>query len=231
MVAACTVLSCGAGLAADPVSMAVSARNNDYNLNGSFQVKADPSIIWDVLTAYEQIPRFVGNLKKSHVEQDLGVYHFLLDQEFEGGFLFFTKRVRVRLDVHETWQQRIEFFDIDHKDFNLYQGSWEVKVVGDGDQEITYRLEAQPNFDAPFMGDNMGGGAKDLLACVRKEIMRRQTLADRDHPPLSPALSGGGQVLNVPSQAVDGIADNKGVSMQVLTQVPPAQASTGLDRK
>lgn len=176
MAAACVVLSYGAGLAADPVSMAVSAKNNDYNLEGSFQVKADPSIIWDVLTAYEQIPRFVGNLKKSHVEQDLGPYHFLLDQEFEGGFLFFTKRVRVRLDVHETWQQRIEFFDIDHKDFKLYQGSWEVKAAGDGGQEITYQLEAQPNFDAPFMGDNMSGGARELLKAVQREILRRQGL-------------------------------------------------------
>ncbi len=214
MVAACTVLSCGAGLAADPVSMAVNARNNDYNLNGSFRVKADPSIIWDVLTAYEQIPRFVGSLKKSHVEQDLGPYHFLLDQEFEGGFLFFTKRVRVRLEVQETWQQRIEFSDVDHKDFKLYQGNWEVRDAGDGGQEITYRLEAQPNFDAPFMGDNMGGGAKDLLACVRREILRRQALESRDHSPLPPALVA-------PGQAVDGIGDTNQVSVEVLTQVPP----------
>ncbi|HJT24800.1 MAG TPA: SRPBCC family protein, partial [bacterium] len=158
---------------ADPVSMLISAKNNDYQLDGSFNVDAEPSVIWDVLTAYEQIPHFVGSLKKSHVEEDLGVYHFLLDQEFEGGFLFFTKRIDVLLDIHETWQQRIDFADTVHKDFKLYQGCWELNPAGK-EEKITYTLEAQPNFDAPFLGDFMNGGAKDLLESVRKEILRRQ---------------------------------------------------------
>ncbi len=198
MAAAFAALSWGAGFAADAVSMTITSKNGDYQLNGSFRVEADPSVIWDVLTAYEQIPRFVGSLKKSHVEQDLGPYHFLLDQEFEGGFLFFTKRVRVLLDVHETWQQQIEFSDIDHKDFKLYQGGWDVKAAGDGAQEITYTLEARPNFDAPFMGDNMSGGTKDLLSCVLKEILRRQAILDaqrKKDPPAALAQTTG----NLPS--------------------------------
>lgn len=178
-VAACAVLSCGAGLAADAVDLAVQAKNGDYNLNGTFHVDAEPSVIWDVLTAYEQIPHFVGSLKKSHVEEDLGVYHFLLEQEFEGGFLFITKRVRVLLDVHETWYQRIDFADIDHKDFKVYAGCWSLKPDEIKGQDITYRLEAIPNFDAPFEGDFIHGGAKDLLEAVRKEILRRQALVDK----------------------------------------------------
>lgn len=169
--------TCGVGLAADPVSMDIQGQNNDYNLSGHFHVEADPAVVWDVLTAYEQIPHFVGSLKKSHVEQDLGVYHFVLDQEFEGGFLFFTKRVSVRLDVHEVWYQRIDFADLDHKDFKLYEGCWTVKPVDGKNEEITYQLEAIPNFDAPFMADNLNGGAKDLLEAVRKEILRRQVEA------------------------------------------------------
>jgi hypothetical protein len=179
MVAACAVLSCGAGWAADPISMTVQDKNGTFNIDGSFNVKAETSIIWDVLTAYEQIPRFVGSLKKSHVEEDLGPYHFLLEQEFEGGFLFFTKRVRVLLDVHEIWDQTIAFTDIDHKDFDVYQGAWTLKTDSSEGQEINYTLEAKPNFDAPFEGDFMHGGAKDLLEAVRREIIRRQTLADK----------------------------------------------------
>ena len=174
MVAAGAALSCGIGLAADDVSLSIQNKNGLFNLEGSFQVQAETSVIWDVLTAYEQIPRFVGNLKKSHVERDLGVYHFLLAQEFEGGFLFFTKKVRVLLDVHETWYQSIAFQDIGHRDFTLYQGTWRVKPRSDGEQVITYQLNAKPNFSAPFEGDFMGGGAKDLLQAVRKEILRRQ---------------------------------------------------------
>ena len=178
-VAACVALSCGAGFAADEVSMAVHETRGDYLLNGSFHVAADPSVVWDVLTAYDQIPDFVGSLKKSHVEQDLGVYHFLLKQEFEGGFLFFTKRVAVLLDVHEVWYQSIQFNDVDHKDFAVYEGAWNVKPEVNG-EEITYELEAKPNFSAPLMGDFMNGGAKDLLSAVRREILRRQALVDKE---------------------------------------------------
>jgi hypothetical protein len=185
MVAAGAALSCGIGLAADDVSLSIKDKDGFFNVEGSFQVQADTAVIWDVLTAYEQIPRFVGNLKKSHIEQDLGVYHFLLEQEFEGGFLFFTKRVRVVLDVHETWYQSIDFQDIDHKDFALYQGTWQVKPQPGQSQEISYHLKVKPNFSAPFEGDFMGGGAKDLLKSVRREILRRQTEKPKENTPLA----------------------------------------------
>src|SRR5271170_2808267 len=119
MVAACVALSCGAGFAADAVSLAFQEKDHVYDINGTFFVDAEPSVVWDVLTGYEHIPRFVGSLKKSHVEENLGPYHFLLEQEFEGGFLFFTKRVKVLLDVHEVWYQAIQFTDIDRKDFEF----------------------------------------------------------------------------------------------------------------
>jgi hypothetical protein len=174
MVAACAALSCGVGQAADPVFLAFQEKNHSYDINGSFDVAAEPSVVWDVLTGYEHIPQFVGSLKKSHVDEDLGPYHFLLEQEFEGGFLFFTKRVRVVLDVHETWYQTIDFTDIDHKDFDFYQGSWNLLPDPGKGLKIVYILKAKQNFDAPFAGDYMRGGVKDLLDAVRREILRRQ---------------------------------------------------------
>jgi hypothetical protein len=182
MLAAGVALSCGAGLA-DDVSTTIQSKNGKFNIDGRFKVKADPSVVWDVLTSYEQIPRFVGSLKKSHVQEDLGVYHFLLEQEFEGGFLFFTQRVRVLLDVREVWYQHINFIDIKKKDFAVYQGSWSLTEVPQEGLEIDYQLEAKPNFDAPFVGDFMNGGAKDLLKAVRREILRRQKNKDLESTP------------------------------------------------
>jgi len=174
MVAACAALSCGVGLAADTVSLAFHEKDRSYDVEGSFDVEARTSVVWDVLTGYEQLPKFVGNLKRSHVEEDLGPYHFLLEQEFEGGFLFITKRVRVLLDVHETWYQTILFEDIDHKDFGFYEGSWELRPGSDKGLKVIYSLKARQNFDAPFAGDFTRGGIKDLLESVRREILRRQ---------------------------------------------------------
>lgn len=188
IVATYAALSCGVGFAAEPLSMTIHEKEGTYDIQGTFQVQAETSVIWDVLTAYEQIPHFVGTLKKSHVTEDLGVYHFLLQQEFEDGFLFFTKRVRVLLDVHEVWYQRIQFDDIDKKDFQVYEGSWELGPTTDGSQQITYALLVKPNFSAPFQGDFIHGGAQNLLDSVRREILRRQDLKRKDASSSTPAL-------------------------------------------
>ncbi len=184
MVAAGVALSCGAGLAADPVSLDLREKGGTFDIRGVFAVNADPSVVWEVLTDYHHIPKFVGSLKKSFIDQDLGPYHFLLEQEFEGGFLFFTKKVRVVLDVHETWQQTILFTDTDRKDFSIYQGSWNLRPGANNGLEIEYQLTAKQNFDAPFAGDFMKGGVKELLDAVRREILRRQAKKSAEETPL-----------------------------------------------
>src|SRR6185503_9264931 len=119
MSAVLSFLFCASCSAEDAVSLSFQEKDHAYDIKGSFYVDAEPAVVWDVLTGYEHIPQFVGSLKKSHVQEDLGPYHFLLDQEFEGGFLFFTMRIRVLLDVHETWYKTIQFTDIDHKYFEF----------------------------------------------------------------------------------------------------------------
>jgi hypothetical protein len=176
------LFSAAACFAADPVSLDYRETDRLCDVEGSFEVKASPSAVWDVLTGYERLPQFVENLKRSHVEKDLGPYHFLLEQEFEGGFLFITQRVRVLLDVHETWHQQILFEDIDHKDFSFYKGSWELRPGPGGILKVLYSLRARRNFDAPLAGDYMKGGLKNLLDSVRKEILRRQALEKEDSP-------------------------------------------------
>jgi hypothetical protein len=170
----CFTLSCRSGLAADAVFLAFQEKDRVYDIQGFFLVEAVPSVVWDVLTGYQHLPQFVGSLKKSQVREDLGPYHFLLEQEFEGGFLFFTKRVRVVLDVHEIWYQSIVFTDISQKDFEYYQGSWELRPGPEKGLKVTYTLKAKQNFDLPFAGDYMRGGVRDLLASVRREILRHQ---------------------------------------------------------
>jgi hypothetical protein len=165
-----------AGFAADVVSLNFQNKDGEYDVAGSFQVLADCSVVWDVLTDYDHLPKFVGSLKRSHIEEYLGRSHFLLEQEFEGGFLFVTKRVRVRLDVRETRCELIRFEDVGHLDFEFYKGSWKLHSDSNGELTVSYSLKAQQNFDEPFAGDYMKGGIKDLLDSVRREILRRQAL-------------------------------------------------------
>jgi hypothetical protein len=188
MAAAWAFLSCGVGLAADPVSLTFEEKDHVDAVNGSFNVGEDPLVAWDVLTDFDHLPKFVGSLKKSHVQESLGPYHFILEQEFEGGFLFITKRVRVVLDVRESLNQTIDFTDTDHRDFAFYEGSWRLVPDPGKGLKVIYTLRAMKNFDSPFAGDYMRGGIKDLLDAVRKEILRRQAEALKQKTPVPVAL-------------------------------------------
>ncbi len=170
-------------LAVDPVSMYFQNKSGSYEVEGDFQVAADCAVVWSVLTDYDDLHQFVGSLKRSHLEEYWGKNRFLVEQEFEGGFLFVTKRMRVRLDVREIRCKTILFEDVGRQDFEFYKGSWKLGADPDGELTVFYSLKAQQNFDEPFAGNYMKGVVKDLLDSVRREILRRQALNAVVHHP------------------------------------------------
>jgi hypothetical protein len=182
-------LTSGVGFAADTVSLNFQNNGGTYDVEASFPVTANCAVAWDVLTDYDHLPQFVGSLKRSHIEEYWGRSHFLLEQEFEGGFLFVTKRVRVRLDVRETRCELIRFEDVGHLDFEFYKGFWKIHSDPNGELTVSYSLKAQQNFDEPFAGDYMKGGIKDLLDSVRREILRRQALKTAALSKRAPSIS------------------------------------------
>ncbi len=183
LAAACAALLSGAGWAAEPVSMTFQSKDGYYRVNSSFDVAADPSVVWDVLTDFEHIPNFISSMKESKVvkRDGLGIY---LSQRAEGGFLFFTQSARLLLFVRETPGQSITFQDMDRKDFDLYWGDWSIVSSGDEKKrvEVAYRLFVHPNFSAPLAGDIMHGSSMDMMNSVRREILRRQALKDKQIP-------------------------------------------------
>ena len=176
MVAACAALSCGVGTAADDVSLAFHEKDGRYDIDGFFFVTADAKTAWNVLSDYDHIPRFVHDMKLSRVQVREG-NDILLRQEAEGGFLFFTQRIRLFLHVQETPDKTILFRDIAHKDFKSYEGSWTIEALpATRDLKVSYKLIADSNFSAPafLASDAVKGGAKALLVSVRREILSRQ---------------------------------------------------------
>lgn len=166
----------GAAFGTDAVTLKFQQKGGVCDADGSFDVAADSSTAWAVLTDYDQMNRFVSGLKRSRLEEYSGRDRFLVEQEFMGGFLFVTKRVRVRLAVQEIRYQTILFEDIGHQDFEFYKGSWELRPDPNGELKISYSLTAQQNFDEPFAGNHMKNGITNLLESVRIEILRRQAL-------------------------------------------------------
>jgi hypothetical protein len=173
-----TAILCGATPLFQPISFSSNETKGVDEIRAGFFVNADQATAWKVLSDYERIPQFVSSMKKSHIEEvkDGDIY---LCQEAEAGFLFITKRVHVLLKVHEVPGQSISFQDVSRKDFYFYQGSWNIDPGPQGGVTVTYHLQAQKNFDAPFAGDYLHGGVKDLITAVQKEIYQQQVKIDK----------------------------------------------------
>jgi ribosome-associated toxin RatA of RatAB toxin-antitoxin module len=165
---------CGADSLFQPISFSAREKAGVDEVKAAFYVKAEASTAWSVLSDYENIPKFVPTMKKSRIEKRCDD-NLLLTQEAEAGFLFITKRVHVLLKVHEIPGRSISFEDVSLKDFCFYQGSWNIQPCDQGGVSVVYELQAKKNFDAPFAGDYMNGGVKDLITAVQKEIQTRQT--------------------------------------------------------
>lgn len=182
-VAACAALSCGTGAAADDVSLAFFEGYGHYKVEGSFFVDADKQTAWDVLTNYDHIPDFVHSMKISKVEKrdnnDL-----VLRQEGEGSFLFFSKRIRLLMEVHEQPQtSTIVFNDTSHQDFSSYQGTWSIIPSSQGHGlEVIYTLDADQSSSTPafIASDVVKGNVQDLLQSLKREIAHQQSEFDQE---------------------------------------------------
>lgn len=182
-VAACAALSCGTGAAADDISLAFFEGFGHYKVEGSFFVDADKQTAWDVLTNYDHIPDFVHSMKISKVEKrdnnDL-----VLRQEGEGSFLFFSKRIRLLMEVHEQpLSGSIVFNDTSHQDFSSYQGTWSIIPSSQGHGlEVIYTLDAAQGSSTPafIASDVVKGNVQDLLQSLKREIAHQQAELDQE---------------------------------------------------
>lgn len=188
----------GAAAAAEPEDVSLTLEelsNKRYEVNGTFLVQASSAAVWDVLTDYENIPRFVSSMKRSRVLERRADGMVFLEQEAAGGMFMLTKKVFVCLEVRRG-EQWLDFGDRCRRHFWFYEGGWRTRLGPDG-TVVSYRLEVQPDFPAPgfLLRRVMRQGAAELLRQVRAEILRREGRAlervgeaSADVGPRDPAL-------------------------------------------
>ena len=135
--------------AADPApSSQVSVRElrGTYAVTARFEVPQPPDVVLAVLSDYEQIPRFMPEVRSS-VVQERTPERMVVEQEAVSKFLMFSKTVHLLLEVtHDA--DTIRFVDRSAKSFKRYEGTWRVTPNGHG-TVVTYELAAQPGFDVP----------------------------------------------------------------------------------
>jgi ribosome-associated toxin RatA of RatAB toxin-antitoxin module len=155
-----------------PASLTVSEERGVYTVAARFLVDQPTSVVLTVLTNYEQIPRFMPDVRTS-VVRERGAGWAVVEQEAMSGLLMFSKRVHLVLQIEER-SDALVFSDRCGQSFVRYNGSWRVSPQ-DGQTAIAYELTAEPSFDVPgFMVKRIfRRDSAQMIEHLRREIAAR----------------------------------------------------------
>jgi ribosome-associated toxin RatA of RatAB toxin-antitoxin module len=144
-----------------------------YMLEGRFTVPAPPSAVWEVLTDYDHLSTIVPSVVHSRIVNRHESYS-IVEQDLRSKVLVFTKKVHLRLVVHERPSSEIAFQDVSHEDFENYSGSWTISPAGPWTQ-VTYHLRARPRDPVPenLLLDTFHTSTAALLNQLRAAIIHR----------------------------------------------------------
>lgn len=154
----------------------VSVRESDglYRVSAEFQVPQPAGLAIEVLTDYEQIPRFMPDVRRSVVRARFpgGV---VVEQEAVARVLLFSKRVHLLLRV-QVDTDSVTFHDASGRSFSSYRGQWRLTPATDH-TVISYELNARPSFDVPefLVSRLLKRDASRMIDRLRAEITARST--------------------------------------------------------
>ena len=173
--------------ASDPApqqDVSVSEESGVYTVAAVFAVPQEAALASAVLTDYEEIPRFMPDIRKSVVIAQTSGF-IVVEQEAVARMFMLSKRVHLLLEIHQEAGE-IRFRDRAGKSFTRYEGTWRI-TQAEGRTLITYRLSAQPAFEVPqfLLARLLKRDAQRMIEGLRTEIARR------DAPSSSSRRSGG----------------------------------------
>jgi ribosome-associated toxin RatA of RatAB toxin-antitoxin module len=152
----------------------VAEREGVYHITARFEVPHAPDAARAVLTDYERIPRILPDVRSSIVRERDGD-RVIVEQEAVSRLLFFSRRVHLRLEVHER-DDRIRFRDLCGKSFVEYEGGWRFRALEDEPGTLVeYELAARPAFSVPewMLKRLLRNDAREMIERLRKAIAAR----------------------------------------------------------
>lgn len=161
--------------AADPApspQVTVREERGTYSVTARFEVPQPPGVVLAVLSDYEQIPRFMPEVRRSVVRerQDEGM---VVEQEAVSKFMMFRKTVHLLLEVTHI-ADTIRFVDRSARSFKRYEGAWRATPWGTG-TVVTYELSARPDFDVPefILKRLLRRDSTEMIDNLRREFAAR----------------------------------------------------------
>ncbi|NNG23338.1 cyclase/dehydrase [Massilia sp. ML15P13] len=133
-----------------------------YQITSSGTVAATPTVVWRILTDYNHLADYLPNMKSARVVSRNGD-RVIVEQLGIARFLYFSRDIRLVVQVHERAPNRIDISMIDG-DMKAYRASWELSpLAGAAGTKVVYNATIEPKFDVPGI---IG------LSVVRKDIAR-----------------------------------------------------------
>ena len=177
MAAALSVLLQASLVSAEQSSGNVTVREEKgvYMVVARFLVDQPASVALTVLTDYEQIPRFMTDVRTSIV-RSRGTGWAVVEQEAESRLMMFSKRIHLVLLIEEQPDALI-FRDRCGQTFVRYEGAWRLSSE-DGHTVITYELTAEPSFDVPgvILKRVLRRDSSRMIVSLQREIAARAAL-------------------------------------------------------
>jgi hypothetical protein len=160
------------GAGSQPAPVTVRENGGVYQVSAAFSTSQPAAIARAVLTDYEQIPRYMPDVRTSRILERTDD-RVVVEQEAVARFLLFSKRVHLVLEVEEG-PAAIRFRDRGGRSFTRYEGAWTLREQ-DGRALITYELTAKPAFEAPefLLTRLLRRDADRMIERLRAEITAR----------------------------------------------------------
>ncbi len=149
------------------------------NYEAKVLVKASPQAVWNVLTDYANLPRFIPNMASSKVLENKGDRKVVEQVDSRQVFLI-NIQSRTKIAIEETFQKQIDFKLVDG-DLDSLQGYWKMELVSPypgakaNQVLITHNVAAQPKSSVPSSTfyDIFKSSLSETLSAVSGEILRR----------------------------------------------------------
>ena len=142
-------------------------------------VTASPQIVWQTLTDYANLYKFIPNMTSSKILESRGNRKVIEQIDSRQVFLI-SITSRTKLAIQETAQKQIDFRLIDG-DLAKMEGYWKIEPVSTAPRRpptqvlITYTVNAQPNSSTPadafysIFKEALGG----TLQAIKQEVNNR----------------------------------------------------------
>lgn len=117
-------------------------------LRASTDISADIFTVWNVLTDYDHLTDYLPKMEVSRVIQR-SENQIILEQVTRTRFLFFSKKIAIKLNIVEKPYEEIDF-ERAGGNLEMFSGQWILKPIQNGRAtRLTYLLKFKPAFYTP----------------------------------------------------------------------------------